>query len=112
MISLLIADYIYFNAFRPQAFILIIACSPLIILKANWFCFFSKEDKLNIDHVLLTGTFMALIMAIGSIIEYYWHPMRLTSTSVNLTSMGACLLIIWVYIFCYLIDASRYTDTP
>ena len=112
MISSLLSDYIYFNAFRPQALILIIACAPLIILKADWFCFFPKEDKLNMDHVLLTGTFMALIMAIGSIIEYHWHPMHLTSMSVNLTSMSACLLFILAYIFFYLVDASRYTDTP
>ena len=112
MISLLLADYIYFNVFRPQALILIIAFAPLIILKADWFCFFPKEDKLNMDHVLLTGTFMASIMAIGSIIEYLWHPTRLVSLSVHLTSMSACLLFILAYIFLYLVDASRYTDTP
>ncbi|MDR3550022.1 MAG: hypothetical protein P4L31_01300 [Candidatus Babeliales bacterium] len=104
MISSLLADYIYYNVFRPQALILIIAFAPLIILKADWFCFFPKEDKLNMHDVLMTGTFIALIMATGIIIMRLLH-------STHLTFMSACMLFICAYIFLYLVDASRYTDT-
>lgn len=98
------ADYVYFGEFGLLQIIEGLLLANFVILVPDYFCLTKKQDEYSIANSLLSYAVVTGLLSISLIIT---QQLRLT----HLNIYGFCSIIVFFFLFPFIVDRSRYTDT-